>query len=162
MQLSLVALGAASLILGIVALAFPLPASLSVVLFTGWAFLAIGALQMFHAFRAGRLLSEGLWGLFPLVLGILLIARPLDGMVALTVVVGVVCAVSGLFRLAMGIRLGHRLRWLVVASGGLSLLFGLVVLLGLEETVLVTLGFILALELILIGAVLVVVGMARR
>lgn len=162
MQMPVVILGAASLILGIVALAFPLPASISVVLFTGWAFTVVGALQMYSAFRERRLMTEGLWGLFPLVLGILLIARPLDGVIALTVVVGSVFAVSGLFRLAMGLKLGHRFRWLVVISGGLSLLFGLVVLLGLQDMAPVTLGLMLAIELILIGTVLIVVGMARR
>ncbi len=158
----LVVLGALSLFFGIVALAFPLPASISVVLFTGWAFLVVGALQMFSAFRAGGMWPDGLWGLFPLILGILLIARPLDGVVALTVLVGILFAVSGAARLAMGLRMRHGARWLVAGSGAVSLVFGLAVLIGLQGMAPVTLGLLLAAELILIGAVLIGVGLSKR
>lgn len=162
MQMSLVALGGVSLALGVVALAFPLPASLSMVLFTGWAFLAIGALQMFSAFRSGELWRDGLWGLFPLVLGVLLIARPLDGMVVLTTMVGALFLLSGIFRLAMGFRIGHRYGWLVVVSGAVSLVLGAAVLVGFPASATVTLGLLLATELILIGIGLIVLGLARR
>lgn len=156
-----VLLGALSLILGVVALAFPLPASLSVVLFTGWAFLFVGALQMFSAFR-DRAYGEMVWGLITLVLGVMLLARPLDGMIALTVAVGALFVISGLFRLFAGFRLRHRLRWVVLLSGAASLLLGVAVLAGFPGSAAVTLGLLMAVELIFVGSGLIVLGLAKR
>jgi len=158
---SSVVLGVLALILGVVALAFPLATSLSVTLFVGWVFLVIGALQAFGAFRA-KAYGDMVWGLVSVVLGVMLIARPLDGVVALTVAVGVLFFVSGLLRLVAGFRMDNGYRWVVVLSGIFSLLLGVFVLVGVPASAAITLGILLAVELIFVGTSLIAVGMARR
>lgn len=154
-------LGVIALILGVIALAFPMATSLSVTLFVGWVFLILGALQAFAAFRA-RAYGDMIWGLVSVVLGVMLIANPLDGMVALTVAVGILFFVSGLVRLVAGFRMRHGVRWVVILSGALSLLLGLFVLLGVPASAAVTLGILLAVELIFVGSGLLAIGVARR
>lgn len=156
-----IVLGVVALILGVVALAFPAATSLTVTIFVGWAFLVIGALQAFAAFR-GRSYGDMIWGIVSVVLGVMLIAQPLDGMVALTVAVGVLFFVSGLFRVVAGFRMRHGVRWIVIGSGALSLLLGLFVLLGVPASAAVTLGILLAVELIFVGSGLLAIGIARR
>lgn len=164
---ALIIAGVVALIGGIVALAFPLPASLAVAIFVGWAFVVSGALGLWAAFSDGSLPNRGWFGLLSLlnlVLGVWMLARPLEGMISLTIVVGALFLVSGASRLYLAATeyRGSQMMWTMVLSALISLGLGLYILFRLPEASAVALGVLLAVELIVVGTALLMAGMAMR
>lgn len=159
--------GAIALLGGILALVFPLPASLAVTVLVGWAFLISGALGLWAAFSDRGLQNRGWVGLISLlnlIVGVWMIANPLAGMVSLTIVVGIALIVSGAVRLYLAFTTyaNSRIKWTVMLSGAVSLLLGLYILAVLPAASLVTLGVLVAIELLIVGATLLSLGLAAR
>lgn len=164
---SLYVSGALALICGIIALIFPLPASLAVTLFVGWAFLISGVIGLWAAFSDKTLASRGwtaAYSALNVVVGVWMLANPLQGMISLTFVVGILFLVSGLVRLYMAIAnyRGTNMMWLMVFSGVVSAALGAFILFSVPETSLILLGTLVAIELIVIGTTLISVGMALK
>lgn len=164
---SLIVSGALALIGGIIALIFPLPASLAVTLFVGWAFLISGAIGLWAAFSDKEMPSRGWAGAFALldlIVGVWMLANPLAGMVSLTVIVGVLFFISGVIRLylAFAVYRGTQMFWLMLLSGVISAGLGLFILFDVPESSLILLGTLVAIELIVIGTTLLSLGMALR
>ena len=102
-------LGLVSLAAGVIALAWPLPTALVLVLLIGtWAVIS-GLVEIFSSFRAGE--SAGaramflLGGLVSIVFGLVLLARPDMGAVTLAVVFGLFNLIYGAWMLVHGIEL---------------------------------------------------------
>lgn len=162
----LVVVGILSLVAGVVALAFPLPASLTVNAFVGAALVVAGAAGAWGALTspAG---SDRLWGALlgvaTLALGAILLIWPLDGLTTLTVVAGLVFLASGLSKLLIGWRLATPgWRWMVGLAGVLSLVLGILILTGLPGSAAVVPGLLLAVELLAYGWGLIFIGLAWR
>lgn len=148
-------LGALFLLGGIVTLIHPFPASLTITIFAGWVFLVLGVLQIFAAFR-DRSTEARIWlvllGLVMALIGIELLADPMAGLVALTVIVAVGFLISGLVKMIIGRSIGHvGLGWGVLLSGAVSILLGIMVLANIPQSAAVLLGIMLAVELISTG-----------
>ncbi len=162
--------GGLALLGGFIALVFPLPASLAVTGFVGAAFLISGGFGLFAAFSDQSLPNRGWLGLFAaleLVLGIWILANPLQGMVSLTLMAGMLFFASGLLRVVFGFRVGDAAGrgqgfWLLVGTGVLSALLGLYVLFFPLDSSTFLLGTLLAVELIFVGAALISLGLALR
>ncbi len=93
----LAVLGVVSIIAGVLALLNPFPASLAAVQLAAWAFLIIGAVQIFAAFSAkswGGKLWTLLLGVVAVLVGVNLLGKPLAGLITLTLVLGVMFIVS--------------------------------------------------------------------
>lgn len=164
---ALILAGILALIGGIVALVFPLPASLAVTVFVGWSFILSGALGMWAAFSDAGMAHRGWFGLLSLlnlVVGVWMIANPLAGMVSLTLVVGAVFLASGLARLWLALTAwrGAQGMWLMVLSAVISAGLGLYILVSLPAASVVTLGILVAVELIVVGTTLLSLGIAVR
>lgn len=149
--------GIVSILAGIFALVFPLPASIAVTIFVGWSFLLSGVLGLWAAFSSPGLADRGWVGFVSflnLVVGVWMLANPLAGMISLTVMVGALFVASGATRIYVGLtRLGaSAARWPVVLSGVISLFLGGYILTALPATGIVTLGLLVAIELIVVGA----------
>jgi uncharacterized membrane protein HdeD (DUF308 family) len=104
-------LGLVNLGAGVVALAWPVPTALVLVLLVGsWALVA-GALQIFAAFRAGEMAGTRamriLGGLVSAAFGVVLFARPSMGAVTLALLFGLFNLISGTWMLMDGVDL-HR------------------------------------------------------
>lgn len=154
--------GVLALLGGIFALIFPLPAGLTVAVFVAWAFVISGAFGLWAAF-ADKDMTGRLWvalmALIELVLGVWLLANPLASLISLTLLVGILLAVSGAARLWMARDLrGNRAFWLVVISGIASLALGLYTIFALSAATPILLGTLLAIELISVGAMLLAAG----
>ena len=151
---------------GFFALLNPFAATVTVEMFTGWSFLVLGALQAIGAIRekewAGKLWTL-LLGVVALLIGISLISNPLAGVVTLTIILGVMFLTSGLFKLIVGFKFHARqLKWIFVTSGVISLAFGIVVILTLPGSALITLGLALAVEMLSNGLSAICLAWARK
>lgn len=162
----LMIVGLLSILAGLLALFNPFAASLTVNMIAGWSFLILGALQLYAAFR-GESWSGKLWslllGVVALILGVNLVANPLQGVLTLTVIAGVLFLVSGLFKLIVGVRATEApLRWTIVFSGLISALLGFMVLSNIPGAAIVTLGLLLSVELLSNGVSIVALALMVR
>lgn len=156
----LAAFGAIMLIGGVLALANPFAASITAEILAGAAFVAGGAVQLWIAAAgtagadsATRWLSGGLGALL-LLLGIVLIANPLAGLLTLTVAVGALFAGMGAARIALAVRWRPAIGWgWMAASGVLSVVLAGIILFTLPGSALAILGILLGVDLTVSGAV---------
>lgn len=151
-----IVLGAALVVVGLVALAFPLIAALSFNWLVGLTLLAGGALTLVHAFRVRRwqgFAVQVLLGLLYLGGGLIFLANPFIGLLALTLALGAFFAADGVARMLLALQIRPQPGWgLFLASGIASFLLGALVLLGLPSGwSLAILGLIVAINMILTG-----------
>lgn len=158
--------GALMVVGGFLALANPFAASLAVTTLVGIFFLIGGVGQLWAAWSTpddDHRTWHGILGLLALVLGVMLVANPVAGTLSLTLLVGLLFLLSGAGRLVVALRLrGSRYYWLMLVSGALSVLIGILVLANIAAAATTLLGLLLGLQLILEGAVLLVLGFVAR
>lgn len=132
-----IALGVLLVLVGTISLLFPLLAAFSLEIVVGLTLLAGGALTLAHALRVrgwrGTAL-QALLGLLYIGGGIIFLINPFAGLLALTVMFGAFFAADGVARIMLALRIRpQRAWWLFLVSGLLSLLLGVLVLLGLPS-----------------------------
>lgn len=156
--------GAICLLGGLVAVFNPLAASFTAEQIAGWLFLFAGVVQAFAAFREGwslRALLTGLLGAFGILVGLSLVARPLEGIIALTWLVAIFFLVSGVVKVLLSWPLrSTQFFWLLLGSGALSAILGVMILAGLPASAGIVLGTMLAIDLISSGVALIALGIA--
>ena len=161
-----VVLGLVMILTGIGAFAFPLVASLSVELLVGATFLVGGIATLVQAFQEkdwGGVFWQLAIGVAYVLGGIVFLANPFGGVVALTVFLGVVFLVEGVARMVMGIQLRPESNWgWVVASGAMSIVLALLVFGGLANGAsLAFIGLLLGVNFIFAGASFVALGSSQ-
>ncbi|MDX8352439.1 HdeD family acid-resistance protein [Cognatiyoonia sp. IB215182] len=161
----MIALGVLTVLTGIVAIAFPLTSTLAVELLTGSLFLTVGAFTTVHAIMDRK--AKGMWwelliGLVHIVAGVLFLANPLGGILALTIILGATFMAEGILRIIMATQMERsRHLFLLIASGALSILLGIVVFGGLANGASLTLiGVLLGVNFIFSGTAAIVIGVA--
>jgi len=151
---------------GMVALANPFAATLTVELLVGVIFLATGFLTLISVFGArglsGRIMA-GLVGIGLLALGLALVADPLRGIVALTFVTAGLLIIVGFSRIIFALAPQARAARLpFMIAGVISLALGALIFANFPEASAITLGVLLAIELISNGVSLITYAFARR
>lgn len=147
-------LGIALTSLGVICVAFNVPATFTTVLVFGWLLLISGIIQLIYAFRTGtwngfflNLLGALLRG----ITGYLVIRYPTIGAESLTLVLGSFFLVGGLFR-AIGSGMAKLPAWgWGVFSGVLSAILGILVLWQMPNTSLWFIGLVVGVDLIFDG-----------
>ena len=147
--------GGASILLGALAIVFPFAATLATTLVIGAVLCVSGILELIRAVamrRNGSLIWDALFGLAALVAGLVLLLWPLQGIVTLTIVVGVFFLLAGGFKLVacFGLRPLPGWAWVGV-SGALSGLLGLILLFGLPGSASCAIGLLVGIDLIFLG-----------
>ena len=162
----LAVLGVVSIIAGVLALLNPFPASLAAVKLAAWAFLIIGAVQIFEAFSAkswGGKLWTLLLGIVAVLIGIDLLGEPLAGLVKLTIVLGIMFIISGIFKFIVGWSVQRTdFKFAVLFSGLASLIIGLIIMSNFPASAATSLGILLGVELISNGVSAVALGLSRK
>ncbi len=153
-------------IFGVIALFNPFAASLTVEQFLAWVFLIGGVLQFVAIFR-GENWRQKLWSLVLAVvnvwLGISLLGNPLAGIIALTYVVAIMFAVSGVSKIILSFSLrGTGYFWAVLVSGVISLTLAIMVMSNFPQSAVTLLGILLAVELLSSGVTMIVMGLSPK
>ncbi|WP_298947175.1 HdeD family acid-resistance protein [uncultured Paracoccus sp.] len=152
MKILWIILGVISILAGVLALANPMAATLAAEQIAGWGFLIVGVMEIFLAFRAegwGARIWAILVGIAFVLLGIALLGNPLEGIVTLTVLAGILFMATGIFRVVMAFDLrGTSAFWLVLLSGLLAILLAVMIFGNFPASVVTLLGVLLAIELI--------------
>ena len=155
-------------ILGLAAMIVPPLASLAVTIFLGWMFLISGIAGLFVTFWA-RQMPGFWWSLFSAALavlaGLILIARPVQGILTLTIVVGAYFLAEGVATIMYALEhrreLSERWSWLLVA-GLMDILIAFLIISGLPGSAEWAIGLLVGINLVLGGASLVGMALAAR
>lgn len=161
-----IAFGAIALLAGIVALGSVVMATASAVFIVGIMMLLAGFAEIITAFSAkgwGRFLFWLVLGALYVFAGLICLQNPFAAATILTLALGVALIVSGLLRIFLATQMRHGTPWgWVVFSGVLSFLLGLMIVAHWPASSFYVLGIFLGVDLIMIGATWLAMGLALR
>jgi uncharacterized membrane protein HdeD (DUF308 family) len=160
-----VLLGCLLVALGFVGLVFAWLLTYISVLFIGWAFIIGGAAEVIHAIiRKGwsGFLIDFISGIITTVVGVLILSCPTTTASVLTLVIGVVFLIGGIFRIAAGIALKSPYAGWFVLFGFISVMLGLMIIGEWPVSTLWVIGTLVAIDLLVDGARLLAFGLAIR
>jgi len=159
-------LGVLLLILGAIALGLVVSATIASVFAIGIFMIAAGLLEIAIGFQArdwGRLALWVATGLLYAVAGGVTLARPGMAAAVFTLMLGAGLMATGVVRLFLGSHLPSGApRGLAIASGVVTTLFGLIIVLGWPGDSLIVLGTILGVDLLFAGLNWLTLGLALR
>ena len=155
-------------ILGIAAMIVPTFASLAVTIFLGWMFLISGIGGLIVTFWA-RNMPGFWWSLISAALavlaGMVLLARPMQGVLTLTIVVGAYFVAEGVATIMYALEhrreLSGRWSWLLIA-GLMDIVIAFFIIAGLPESAGWAIGLLVGLNLMFGGATLIGMALAAR
>lgn len=161
-----VVLGAVFIILGLIASSHLLLATIVTVYYLGAAMIMAGILQLVQSFRLARWSGFILWllnGLLYVGAGIMSFMNPALASSALTLLLALFTAASGITRIWLGAGAMSERGWgWIVASGVISTVVGLLVLVGWPVNSAWLLGLILSIDLVFQGCALLGTGFRLR
>lgn len=159
-------LGILFVLLGTVGLLMMGPLSLVSVLYIAALFLVGGVFQVIHAFRVKcwrSTASHVAGAVLYLIAGGLLLAQPLIGLVTLTLFLGAIILGAGIMRIVIGFQHRPDPGWIWLAlSGVIGVGLGLLILAGLPGNAIWVLGLFVAVELLMEGWSMVMMGLALK
>ncbi len=161
-----VVIGILLLVIGILALANVLIATVASMYFVGVAIITSGILQIIHAFQLrdrSYVLFWGGCGLIYTIAGIAVIADPVMASSALTLLLAITLFCLGIIRIWQGARSWHYAGngW-IIFSGILSLLLGILIMSGWPLNSLWIIGLLLGIDLLFQGWLYLLFGIAIR
>lgn len=149
-------LGVILIALGVIALLAPLFAAVAVIGIIKWLLIFAAIEQLIYAFQTrneGGLFFKVLLGALYGVAGVMLLSRPVAGVVAATALIGFLLIADGITEIVLGVQLRRtydtRIGWLF-AGGILSLILGGLIVLGLPRSV-VGVGLLVGIRLVFKG-----------
>jgi uncharacterized membrane protein HdeD (DUF308 family) len=149
-----VLLGLVLILAGVVVLGDVVAATIISAILIGIMAIIAGGFEIVHAFWTkgwGGFVWQILLGVLYLAFGFVLVSRPVSGAVALTYVFGLLLCVSGVVRIFLGLRYRSDVRWIMLVSGALGLVAGLIILAQWPISGLWVLGLLLGIDLICHG-----------
>ncbi len=120
------------IVLGIIAIAFPLFATIASTLVFGWVFIVAGIAQIIYAFQSkgiGKFVWKLILGALYLLAGIIVMVNPLEGVLAFTLVLGITIFVQGMIQVILAFqmrRISSNWGW-ILASGIVGIICGIFV-----------------------------------
>jgi uncharacterized membrane protein HdeD (DUF308 family) len=155
-------------ILGLAAIIVPPLAGLAVTIFLGWMFLISGIAGLFVTFWARQM--PGFWwslisAALGVVVGLILLARPVQGVLTLTIVVGAYFLAEGVTSIMYALEhrreLSERWSWMLFA-GVLDILIAAMIIAGLPGSAEWAVGLLVGINLLFGGASLIGMALAAR
>lgn len=155
-------------ILGLGAMVVPPLASLAVTVFLGWMFVVSGIAGLALTFWARQM--PGFWwslisALLAIAVGIILLTRPVQATLTLTIVVGAYFLAEGVTTIMYALEhrreLSQRWGWMLTA-GIMDIVVALIIVAGLPGSALWAIGLLVGINLLFGGATLIGVALAAR
>ena len=159
----LLIIGIVTLIGGTLAIAMPLVASVTAAFFAAWILIASGVVGVVAAVRrrhGWHMLAAALSGALSILIGLLILAQPMIGLITITALIIAFFAASGALRLYYGARMlrqGDGGGWLI-AGGLLAVVLAVMLLSGLPFSAAWVPGVLLGVDLVMWGIILIAVG----
>lgn len=161
----LLALGVALIALGCIAIAFSVAATVASVLVIGVLLAIGGVLEVVYAFwqrRWSGFFIDLFVGLLYVAAGALLIAHPLFGAAALTLMIALFLVIDGVFRIAVALMYRyHNWGWLLL-NGIIALVLGIMIWAQWPLSGLWVIGLFVGIELLFNGIWLATLALAAR
>jgi uncharacterized membrane protein HdeD (DUF308 family) len=160
--------GIVLVVLGLAAIIVPALASLAITIFLGWLFLVSGVVGLAMTLWARQM--PGFWwsllsALLALGAGIVLLARPAQATLTLTIVVSAYFLAEGVFRIMYALahrsELSERWSWLL-ASGAVDLILAGIIIAGLPGSALWVIGLLVGFDMAFAGISLIGMALAAR
>ena len=160
--------GVVLLVLGATAIVLPPLATLAATIVLGWLFLVSGVVGLFTTFWMRH--APGFWwsllsAVLGIVVGLLLLAKPVSGALSLTLVVIAFFIVEGvasiMFALDHKRELSGRWGWML-ASGVVDLILALIIFTGLPGTAAWAIGILVGINMVFGGAALIAMALHAR
>lgn len=164
---SFIMMGILLVLAGAAAVAFPFVTTVSVEIFIGSFVLVTGLVTVVHAFT-GKGWSGFFWqlaiGILYVLAGIAFLAAPIAGVVTLTIMLGGLFVAEGIARMVMAFRIRPAQAWgWVLASGGISLLLGILLTAGVVRGgSLDFIGLLVGFNLFFAGVSFITIGAGGR
>lgn len=162
----LLALGILMVILGVLVIGAPGVTGIAVGLLLGWILMIGGIAHGVHAFMAQGwrgFLFELLSGILYLVVGVMLVADPLGGVLALTVLLAVFLVVEGIFKIITALRSRPLNGWIwLLMSGVASVILGGLIWAQWPISGLWAIGLLVGIYLLFSGWSLMMLAFAAR
>jgi len=159
--------GIVMMVLGFLAVAEPNVATLAVTLFVGWLFLIAGVFRAASAWHSRQMPGFAwsmLTALLSVALGLILILRPLAGVLTLTMVLVAFFIVEGIASILGAIQHRQHLRswgW-VLFSGIVDLFLAYLIWLGWPSSADWAIGLLVGINMLFLGLSLVMTALAAR
>ncbi len=148
-------LGLALVVLGIVAIVFPIISTLVASLLVGWVLLISGGFTFFGSFSihgTGPFFGALLLSLLSIAAGVFLLFNPLAGAVGLTLVVGVLFMIQGAFEIFFAVETRPHAGWMgMLISGIASIVMAILIAAGWPAISVIVLGILLGVNFISTG-----------
>jgi uncharacterized membrane protein HdeD (DUF308 family) len=160
--------GVIMIILGVVAMAAPVAATMVVDIYIGWVFLISGVVGLVAMFSA-RDIPAFLWTLvtaaLSVAIGVMLIWKPVEGALSLTIVLTAFFIAEGVFQIVTSIAyrdvIGNSWGWMLV-SGISDLALAAIIIIGWPVTAAWAIGLLVGINLITSGWAIVMMAVAGR
>jgi len=160
--------GVVLLLLGLLAFALPVVATLAADIFVGWLFL-VGGIAGLVALFSAKDIPAFLWtlvtGALSIAAGVLLVWKPGEGALTLTILLMAFFLTEGIFQIATSIAYrhleGNSAKWMLV-SGLADIVLVVLILLGWPMDAAWTLGVLVAVNLVTSGWAILMAAFAGR
>ena len=159
--------GIVMMVLGFLAVAVPMLATLAVEIFVGWLFFVAGLFRAVWVWRS-RQMPGFAWSflaaVLAIVLGVILIVRPLAGILTLTMVLVAFFVIEGIASIIGAIEHRQHLRswgW-VLFSGIIDLLLAYLIWAGWPSSASWAIGLLVGINMLFLGLSLVMTALAAR
>ncbi|PYF03528.1 uncharacterized membrane protein HdeD (DUF308 family) [Rhodopseudomonas faecalis] len=153
---------------GLAAILLPVVASLAITVLLGWLLILSGGFALALTFWSRQ--SPGFWwsllsAVVALIAGVVLLLRPIEGTLTLTIIVGAYFLAEGVVTVMYAIqnreKLTERWGWLL-AAGIADLLVAAIIISGFPGTALWVIGLLVGINLLFGGASMIGVALAAR
>ncbi len=154
------------ILLGLCAIVIPQLFTVVIVIFLGWLIVFAGVIHISRALFFKGMPGFGLWlglGILQTVVGYLLIADPIAGVLTLTMMMTLFFAVEGSIKIYLALMMRPLPHWQIVLFGGVTaLVFALIILAFWSETAYWLLGLFLGINMIILGVSMVKISLSHK
>jgi len=154
------------ILLGFCAIVIPQFFTVVIVIFLGWLIILAGATHVSRALFFKEMPGFGLWlglGILQVVVGFLLIADPIAGVLTLTMMMTLFFAFEGIIKIYLALMMRPLQHWqLVLLSGVTALVFAIIILAFWSETAHWLLGLFLGINMIMLGVAMVKMSLQHK